>query len=154
MKSKFKIINKYYNKVKNTVKKTSYIINISTIFFKFNNVFITVSKFHKYGNIFVFITILQSLSCGQFKKKCSSYQKIKKLSVTTLNKLLNKFIVYLVYNEKNNIHIVFKNKSYYKRTLLFLLLKFHDLKGIYISTISHIFNYSYNGCRLKKRKFK
>ncbi|GFE55957.1 ribosomal protein S11 (apicoplast) [Babesia ovis] len=155
MKTKFYGILNYYNNNKiKTAVKLDYEINVSTILFKFNNLFITSSKFKRYGNTFIFVTILKSLSCGQFKKKCSSYRKVKKLSILTLNKLLNKFIVFLVYNEKNDIHIIFKNKSTFKRTLLFLFLKFNDLKAIKLNTVSHILNYPYNGCRLKKRKFK
>ncbi|EDO05085.1 hypothetical protein BBOV_VI_pgp11 (apicoplast) [Babesia bovis T2Bo] len=141
-------------KKKKVIRKLDYKINISTIFFKFNNVFITSSKFKRYGNIFIFLTILKSLSCGQFIKTCTSYGKVRKLSIITLNKLINKFMLFLVYSKSNNINIVFKNKSYYKKTLLFLFLKFNNIKGIKLRTISHVINYPYNGCRLKKRKFK
>ncbi|GIX66449.1 hypothetical protein BcabD6B2_58860 (apicoplast) [Babesia caballi] len=72
----------------------------------------------------------------------------------TINKLINKFIIFLVYNGHISTHIIFKNKSYYKKTLLFLFIKFYTLKGVYVCTISNILNYPYNGCRLKKRKFK
>nr|QAX27097.1 ribosomal protein S11 [Babesia motasi]QAX27126.1 ribosomal protein S11 [Babesia motasi] len=137
-----------------TISSLNYKIIVSSILFKFNNIFITVSKFQKYGNTFTFVTVLKSLSCGQFKKKQSTSTKTKKLSLLTLNKLLNKFIIFLVYNENKNIHIIFKNQSNYKKTLLLLFIKFHLLKGINICTIAHILNYPYNGCRLKKRKFK
>nr|YP_009170365.1 ribosomal protein S11 [Babesia orientalis]ALE29365.1 ribosomal protein S11 [Babesia orientalis] len=157
MKNELNTIEDYYSEPSKSTYKVvnlNYKINVSTIFFKFNNIFVTSSKFKRYGNIFIFLTILKALSCGQFVKKCSSYKKVKKLSVMTLNKLLNKFIVFLVYKEQNDIHLVFKNKSYYKKTLLFLFLKFNDLKGIKLRTVSHILSYPYNGCRLKKRKYK
>nr|QAX27035.1 ribosomal protein S11 [Babesia motasi]QAX27066.1 ribosomal protein S11 [Babesia motasi] len=151
MKAKFQ--HTLINNIKN-ISSLNYKIIISSILFKFNNIFVTVSKFQKYGNTFIFITILKSLSCGQFKKKQSTYVKTKKLSLLTLNKLLNKFIIFLVYNENKNVHIIFKNQSHYKKTLLLLFIKFHLLKGINICTITHILNHPYNGCRLKKRKFK
>ncbi|GIX66448.1 hypothetical protein BcabD6B2_58850 (apicoplast) [Babesia caballi] len=67
MKFRFDKINRCYYNNNIKIQDIEYKIIISTIFFKFNNVFINVSKFHKYGNVFIFITILKSLSCGQFK---------------------------------------------------------------------------------------
>lgn len=154
------IYKKKYKKYKYKKFIKNYLYNniiISTIFFKFNNVFITISKFNQYGKLFIFILLLKSLSCGHFKNKYISYKTIKdskKLSILTLNKLINKFIIFLIYNKYTHIHIIFKNNSYNKKILLSIFIQFYILKGIHIYTISYILNYAYNGCRLQKRKFK
>nr|QKG04103.1 ribosomal protein S11 [Babesia gibsoni] len=139
------------------IKNKNFELVISIILFKSNNIFITISKFKQHGDIFIFIKILKSLSCGNFKKKYYSYNKIKntkKLSIVTLNKLINKFILFLIYKNYTHTHIIFKNNSNNKKNLLSIFIQFHLLKGLYIYTISYILAYPYNGCRLKKRKFK
>nr|AXX76201.1 ribosomal protein 11 [Babesia duncani] len=121
------------------------------ILFKKNNIFITIVKFIKYFEFFTFSTILKSFSCGLSSK----FKNTNKLSLHSYIQLSLSFIMFLLNNNLITVHLLLKNNKKYEKYALLnvILIPVYQYKFLKLLSIYHYIPYSYNGCRLKKRRF-
>ncbi|UVC53081.1 ribosomal protein S11 (apicoplast) [Theileria orientalis] len=129
--------------------KKNYDLIIVCVSFKLNNIFISISKFVKFFEIFQFNSLLKSYSCGMFNLKNKNKTSIK--AYNTISQQLNSI---LVKSNIKTIHLIFK--SNHKINYIFintLLNKLNNNKFIKISNIHFKLSIPSNGCRLQKHKF-
>lgn len=133
-------------------KKISNKLNIiSYISFKRRNIFITVYKTTNdiFKNNIKFIKVLYSSSCGS-----KSFINSNKLCNDSIKLLLFKFIFFLIKNKLYNISLIIEGKNYFSKKIIEYLFKIKKIDSKFkIDYFNNYFKFSYNGCRVKKRRY-
>nr|YP_008757399.1 small subunit ribosomal protein 11 [Leucocytozoon caulleryi]BAN94679.1 small subunit ribosomal protein 11 [Leucocytozoon caulleryi] len=129
--------------------KLEYII---FLYFKLNlkNTLVTISKYKKYNNKFIYIKNLKILSCGHIK----SFKNRLKNTILVHNILTINIIKYLISKNYLNINIIFNGINFYRIHILKLLLNItYKNKKLNIKKLYDITTIAYNGCKLSKQKY-
>ncbi|UVC46370.1 ribosomal protein S11 (apicoplast) [Theileria orientalis] len=129
--------------------KKNYDLIVVCVSFKLNNIFISVSKFVKFFEVFHFNNLLKSYSCGMFNLKNKN-----KTSIKAYNLISQELNLFLMKNNIKKINLIFK--SSHKINYMFIntfLNKLKNNKFIKILNIYFKLSIPSNGCRLQKHKF-
>lgn len=139
-------------KLDNTIE---HLKNIKTLTFYIKttgrNTFISVFKeilSIKNQDIKPSFRLLKIFSCGLF-----GFKNRRKETPYACSILANKSALYALQLNAQNIHILFKGVTIFKKVLLTTFLKTqYNRRKLSILSISDITQYPYNGCRTKKNK--
>nr|BBB58027.1 small subunit ribosomal protein 11 [Plasmodium cynomolgi] len=113
------------------------------------NTLITVSKYKKYNNNFIYIKNLKYISCGCLK----SFKNRLKSTIIANNIITINIIKYLINKNLLNINIIFNGINSYRIHILKLLLNIkYKNKKLNINKLFDVTSIPYNGCKISKKK--
>ncbi|CRH02956.1 apicoplast ribosomal protein S11, putative (apicoplast) [Plasmodium relictum] len=122
------------------------------LYFKLNlkNTLVTISKYKKYKNKYIYIKNLKTISCGHFKQ----FKNRLKNTILANNILIINIIKYLINKNLLNINIIFNGINFYRIHILKLLLNIkYKNKKLNIYKLFDITSIPYNGCKFSKKKY-
>nr|BBB58230.1 small subunit ribosomal protein 11 [Plasmodium inui] len=113
------------------------------------NTLITISKYKKYNNNFIYIKNIKYMSCGCLK----FFKNRLKSTIIANNIIIINIIKYLINKNLLNINIIFNGINSYRIHILKLLLNIkYKNKKLNINKLFDVTSISYNGCKISKKK--